>query len=193
MDFLNLVRHSRSYRRFDSTYPIDEQVLRELIDVARLTPSAANIQPLKYVLSCHPETNERIFSTLTWAGALRGWPGVEKEQRPTGYILILVDGNLKESADIEVGIAAQTILLAAGEKGLGGCMFGSIQREKLRALMELPSEMRIALVLALGRPAEQVVLEDAPDGGPVRYYRDEAQVHHVPKRPTRELIHRVYR
>ncbi len=192
MSFRNLVLRNRSYRRFDASQPLDEETLRELIAVARLAPSAANLQPLRYVLSCRPCENGQIYSTLTWAGALKGWPGLAEEDRPTGYIVVLTDRALKDPADIDVGIAAQTILLAAAERGLGGCMVSSVQRGRLRELLGLPDGLAVSLVIALGRPAEEVVLEDAVPGGSTRYWRDGMQVHHVPKRVLGELIVRVY-
>jgi nitroreductase len=183
---------NRSCRRFDAAHPLDEEILKGLIGVARLVSSAANLQPLRYVLSCAPVQNERIHSTLTWAGTIPGWPGLPPEERPTGYIVVLTDKGLKESADIDVGIAAQTILLAATERGLGGCMLGSIQRARLRALLDLPESLAISLVIALGRPVDEVVLEDAAPGDSVRYWRDGNRVHHVPKRRLEDLIYRVY-
>jgi nitroreductase len=116
MEMRDLVRRCRSYRRFDGSFRVEETTLRELAAVARDVASAANKQPLKFVLSCAPEWNLRIFQTLAWAAYLEKWPGPGPEERPTAYVVILLDTNISRSADIDVGIAAQTILLAATER-----------------------------------------------------------------------------
>jgi nitroreductase len=154
----------------------------ELVGLARCTASGANRQPLKYILSGNAETNSRIFPCLEWARHLKDWDG------PVAYVVILLDKTIAEDCGCEEGITAQTILLGAVEKGLGGCMIRSIQREKLRRELAIPDHFGIRLVLALGKPAEKVVLEDLKPGGDTYYWRDEKGVHHVPKRRLEELI-----
>ena len=144
------------------------------------------------MLSCSPAWNAKIFETLAWAAYLKDWPGPVPGERPTAYVVVLLDTTIVTGADIDVGIAAQTILLAAVEQRLGGCMFGAVKREQLAASLGLPPHLAIALVIALGKPVEKVVLEDCPADGSIRYYRDPGAVHHVPKRPVGELIHAVY-
>ncbi len=192
MKILDLVSACRSYRRFDERVPVGEPALRDLVELARRTPSAANRQPLRYVLSCAPDWNQKIFETLAWAAYLADWPGPAPGERPTAYIVVLVDSSISQAADVDVGIAAQTILLGAVERGLGGCMFGAIRRQELAERLSLPAHLPIALVIALGAPVEQVVLEGLPADGSIRYYRDAGQVHHVPKRSMEELVHAVY-
>jgi len=155
----DLVVENRSYRRFyqDTTVSID--TLRELVDLARLSASGANRQPLKYVLSCDPRTNALVFATLAWAGYLKNWPGPEEGERPAAYIIILGDKTIAQSFGVDHGIAAQSILLGATERGLGGCIIGSVQRAELSRAMAIPAEYEILLVLALGKPKETVVLE----------------------------------
>jgi nitroreductase len=187
MSLRDLLLNSRSYRRFHEDSPIGEQTLRELVDLTRLCPSAANRQPLKYLISCSPEQNASIFPHLRWAAALSDWPGPAQGERPTGYILILGDTRISRQFFCDHGIAAQSILLGAVERGWGGCMIASIDREKLAQALHLPAHLEIMLVLALGRPAETVVLEDgSPE--PVPYWRDPNGAHHVPKRPLEELL-----
>jgi nitroreductase len=184
----DLVLRNRSYRRFDESYRIERETLVELIGLARCTPSAANRQPLKYILSADSKTNERIFSCLMWANYLKDWDGPAPGERPTAYIVILIDEKITEDWWCDDGIAAQTILLGAVEKGLGGCMIGSINKEQLRQELDIPAHLKIRLVVALGKPAEQVKLEDLAPGGDIRYWRDAKDVHHVPKRTLAELI-----
>jgi nitroreductase len=184
----DLVLGNRSYRRFDESHAIAGETLEELVSLARCTASAANRQPLKYVLSADPERNARIFPCLKWAGYLKDWDGPAPGERPSAYIVLLIDQEITKEWWCDDGIAAQTILLGATERGLGGCMIGAIEKERLRRELEIPERFLIRLVLALGKPAETVVLEDLPPGGDIRYWRDEQSVHHVPKRGLRELI-----
>jgi len=192
MGLRKLVENNRSYRRFDAARAVDAAALEELVALARCTPSAANRQPLKYVLSSAGDMNARIFDTLAWAAYLAEWPGPEPSERPGAYIVILLDTTIAKAADIDVGIAAQTILLGAVEEGLGGCMCANIRREALAQILGLPDHLAVALVIALGWPVEKVALEDCPAGGSIRYYRDAGRTHHVPKRTLAELIHARY-
>jgi len=184
----DLVLRNRSFRRFDGSYRIQRETLVELIGLARCTPSAANRQPLKYILSADQQTNDRIFPCLTWAAYLKDWEGPAAGERPSAYIVILIDEAIAQDWWCDDGIAAQTILLGAVEKGLGGCMIGSIDKERLRQGLHIPKHLKIRLVVALGKPAERVKLEDLVPGGDIRYWRDEKDVHHVPKRMLAELI-----
>lgn len=183
-----LVTRNRSCRRFDQSAPVTRQTLKELVDLARLSPSAANLQPLKYILSCEPEMNARIFPHLAWAGYLKDWPGPSEGERPAAYIVILSDTQISRSAGCDHGIAAQSMLLGAVEKGLAGCMIGLIRRDDLRAELAIPEQYEILLVIALGRPREKAVIEAIGLEGDIKYYRDNAGTHHVPKRALDELI-----
>lgn len=184
----DLIHKNRSYRRFDENVSIDSDTLRSLVNLARLSPSGANLQPLKYILSHTPDKNRLIFRHLAWAGYLKDWPGPKEGERPSAYIIILGDKEIKASFGIDHGIAAQSILLGAVEKGLGGCIFGSIQREKLGKALNIPDRFEILIVIALGKPKEKVVLETLGEDGDIKYWRDEREVHHVPKRSLDEII-----
>jgi nitroreductase len=188
MKMNELVRMSRSYRRFDQSYVIDGETLRDLIQLAQYSPTGNNLQPLKFWLSNSPELNDMIFPHLGWAGALEDWDGPTDGERPSAYIIILGDTLIKEIFGVDPGIAAQSIMLGAAEKGLGGCMIGSARKEELRRALEIPERYAVLLVLALGKPAEEVVTEPVDEDGGIKYYRDEKDVHHVPKRPLSELI-----
>ena len=185
----DLVLRNRSYRRFKEHESIPLETLKELVDLARLTPSGANLQPLRYVLSNAPDQNAAIFPALAWAGYLKDWPGPAEGERPAAYIVIVGDKRARAQAGCDHGIAAQTILLGAAEKGLGGCMIGSIKIDELMMILGLdPEHYEILLVLAMGVPTETVVLEDVDETGSIRYYRDENDVHHVPKRKLDDII-----
>ncbi|PKO20349.1 MAG: nitroreductase [Chloroflexi bacterium HGW-Chloroflexi-1] len=183
-----LIHKNRSYRRFHQEVPVSLETLRALVNLARLSASAGNLQPLKYILSCDPETNARIFPHLAWAGYLADWGGPAEGERPAAYIIILGDTEICKSFGCDHGIAAQSIMLGATERGLGGCIIGSIDRNGLRQTLGIPDRHQILLVLALGKPREIVVLEEVGPAGDIRYYRDAEGVHHAPKRSLDELI-----
>lgn len=186
--FSELVERNRSYRRFYQAEAVELETLRELVNLARLSASGANHQPLKYVLSADPERNALIFPRLAWAGYLEDWPGPEEGERPAAYILILGDLELSQAFGVDHGIAAQSILLGATEKGLGGCIIASVEREALRRALGIDKRYKILLVLALGKPKETVVIDAVGPDGDIKYWRDSEQVHHVPKRGLDEII-----
>jgi nitroreductase len=187
MNLRELVFKTRSYRRFDESYLIESETLESLVDLARLSPSGANRQPLKYLLYNTADDCARIFPSLAWAGYLKEWPGPKEGERPTGYIIILGDKSVTEDFGVDHGIAAQSIMLGATESGLGGCMIASIKYALLRAELNIPDQFAILLVLALGKPVEKVVLETVSEGD-IKYWRDNKDIHHVPKRSLQELI-----
>ena len=188
MDFMEIVEKNRSYRRFDQAYRLNREILMELADLARKTPSAGNRQLMRYVLSCSPAVNSRIFETLGWAASLPDWPGPEEGERPSGYIVMVTDKDSWDWARVDLGIAAQTIVLGAAARGLGGCMLGNVRKEQLREILGLGEGLAIQLVIALGKPVEEVVLEDVGEAASTTYYRTEDRVHHVPKRKLQDLV-----
>jgi nitroreductase len=167
----DLVVHNRSYRRFDQSVRVSPATLHELVDLARLTPSSRNAQPLKYSIVTTPECCEKVFPQLSWA-----------------YVIMLGDTNIAKDFSIDPGIAAQTLLLGAVEKGLGGCILANIKREVLRSVLEIPAQFEILYVIALGKPVEKMVLETVGSDGEIKYWRDPQQGHHVPKRRLADLI-----
>ncbi|MBN1794098.1 MAG: nitroreductase family protein [Candidatus Omnitrophica bacterium] len=184
----NLIQTNRSYRRFVEREPVARETLKELIDLARLSPSAANLQPLKYIISNTAQKNDLIFPHLAWAGYLKDWSGPCAGERPSAYIVILGDTDISTSFGCDHGICAQSILLGATARGLGGCMIASIQKENLRLALSIPSRYEILLVIALGKPVERVIVEEVGPSGDIRYWRDAEGAHHVPKRTLEELI-----
>jgi nitroreductase len=183
VDIDQLIAKSRSFRRFDGSRAIEKATVLQLIDLARKSPSGANRQPLKFHVSVDKGLNERIYPTLAWAGYLQDWEGPIESERPTAYVTILLDKEISQSAGVDHGIAAWSILLGATARGLGGCMIASIRKKELAAVLELDqNRFDILLVVALGKPVEQVMLEDIGTDGEIRYWRDNEDVHHVPKR-----------
>jgi nitroreductase len=183
-----LIKKCRSYRRFYQDVKIPENELLHMVDNARLSASARNAQSLKYYISFDIEKNKRIFPCLAWAGYLKEWPGPIDGERPSAYIIMLNDTEISNNYFCDHGIAAQSILLTAVEKGYGGCIIASVSREKLREELSLPQKLEIIQVLALGKPKEVVKLEPIGQKGDIKYWRDENQVHHVPKRNLEDIV-----
>lgn len=188
MNLQDLLNANRSYRRYRADEPLNPRTLVELVELTRLCPSAMNRQPLRYLVVCEPEANAKLFARLTWAVGLKDWPGPDENERPTGYIVVLGDTRIADQYTVDAGIAVQTILLGAVERGLGGCMLGSIDRDGIRRDFHIPQEYGICLVVALGVPDEVVVVENAKTPDDVAYWRDEDGTHHVPKRTMGELL-----
>lgn len=184
----DLVLKNRSYRRFDQAKSITKEDLLSFIDLARNSASGRNLQTLKYFISNEPNLNSKIFPTLSWAGYLKDWEGPVEGERPSAYIVLVEDTLIGKNLMHDQGISAQTILLAAVEKGFGGCMIYTVKRGELSELLRLPSHLEVVLVLALGVPLEQVVIDALPVNGDIKYWRDENQVHHVPKRNLKDIV-----
>lgn len=183
----DLILSNRSYRRFYQGKQISKSTLKSLVDLGRLSASGANLQPLKYFLSNDVKTNNLIFPTLVWAGYLKDWDGPCDGEKPSAYIVILNDNSINKKINFDAGIVSQSILLGATEKGLGGCMIGSIKKERLQKALSLPKHLSIALIIALGVPKEEIVIDEVISND-IKYWRDKDGVHHVPKRSLDELI-----
>lgn len=191
MNMSGLVAKTRTVRRFQENRALDMQFMRELIDLARLSGSARNAQALQYMPVLDKDLRSRIFPHLAWAGYLANWPGPGAGERPAGYIVCLANSEWQKGPDTELycdlGIASQSMLLAAGARGVSGCRIGAF-KAVLHELLRLRAQQLILLVLALGYPAEEVVLEEVGTEGDIRYWHDEMGVHHVPKRALQEVL-----
>ena len=184
----DLVMKNRSYRRFYGDKVIELETLKELIDLARFCPSGRNLQGLKYMIFNSKEDNLKISKSLFWAGYLKDWNGPEDEEKPSAYIIVFRDKNLGTPAPQDEGIVLQTMLLGAVEQGLGGCILGNVNRVQLKEDLKFDDNYELAFVLALGYPKEEIVIEKMNESGDVKYWRDENQVHYVPKRELDDLI-----
>lgn len=182
-----LIKRNRSYRRFDEKNRFSRSFLTGLVDLARLSPSARNQQALKFMIITGQDECDLLFPSLAWAGYIPDWKGPVPGERPSGYIIIVGDNNLGQSFSVDLGISAQSILLGAVEAGYGGCMIGSINRKDVRREFSLGDHYEILLVLALGKPVEEVVVESIVEGS-IKYWRDANGVHHVPKRDLHDII-----
>ncbi|MFH1581397.1 MAG: nitroreductase family protein [Pseudomonadota bacterium] len=190
----DLIKKNRSCRRFYQNHAVSLKALKCMVNLARLSASAANLQPLNYILSSNPVENDLIFSCLAWAGYIKDWPGPKEGERPAAYIIILGNTNISKNFWCDHGIASQSMLLGAREKGLAGCMIGAINRRKLRKILNIPPRYKILLVLAIGKPKEKVKIEVVDSDSSlstvnnIKYWRDGKGVHHVPKRKLTDII-----
>ncbi len=192
MSFFELVKNNRSCRRFDNSVKLDQNMVKEFIDLARMSASAGNMQPLKYILSIDDRKNEEIFSCLKWAAYLKDWQGPEPLERPSSYIVILGDKSIAENFWCDHGIAAQTILLGARDKGFAGCIFAAINHPKLKKVLSIADNFEILLVIAIGKPLETAKIEKVKPDEDIKYFRDDDLVHHVPKRALNDIIISIY-
>lgn len=183
---LDLVKRARSFRRYDPTKPVSTDDLKEFVEAARLTPSAGNLQRLRYLAVTEKSEILTLTKEVKWAGYLTDWDGPSDGEAPAAYLILLSPESTGVS-QIDVGIAAETILLAAAEKGVGGCMILNFPREALTERYKLAGKYKIELVISLGVPAEKVEIEEMKEGN-VRYYRDQNDVHRVPKRALSEVF-----
>ena len=187
---MDLIKNTRTFRRFEQGRTIDRPVLEQLLNLARLGGSARNCQPWQYAIVTDPDDCKKIFPYLGWAGYLSDWQGPEPGERPSAYILCILNRDWLKGSDKEahfdLGIATQNLLLGAMEKGIGGCRIGAFS-PKLAEVFKLGAHQELSLVVALGYPAEKVVIE-ASEKGHIKYWRDEDGVHHVPKRQLAEIL-----
>ena len=183
----DLVLKNRSYRKFHADKNVSENTLKELLEMARLTPSSKNRQPLKYLLLTEQKDTDFVFQQLKWAWYLKDWTGPSVDERPSAYIIMLLDTTLNDHAEIDAGIAAQTILLGAVEKEMGGCIIRTVNHYEVSRNYNLGEELKIILVIALGFPKQKVQLTTLQDKQNIEYYEKEG-IHFVPKRSLEEII-----
>lgn len=186
MSLYDLIVTKRSVRRFKQN-PIPDKIVSRIMEAARQAPSGANIQPVRYIVVKTPEMCAKVFENTAWAGYLKSEGTPKEEERPVLYVVILTDTALRQDgAKHDCGAAAQNMMLAAWEEGIGSCWIGALKRDNLRNLLDIEQRYDIDTLVAFGYANERVVSEDAE--GDIKYYRDERNVHHVPKRTMDELV-----
>ena len=184
-NILDMVRQTRTYRRFDESKKVTSEMLRYMVEVARVTASARNVQPLKYITVTNAELCDKIFDATGWANSLPDGRPVVGE-RPTGYVIIYNDKNIAPNSLWDQGIVSYAMMISATEMGIGGCIIATINRDKMPDL-STPSNLDPVLILGMGYPIEDVQIVDMENGAH-KYYRDENRVHYVPKRILSEIL-----
>lgn len=189
--FRDLVINNRSYRGFDETYKFTKEQLLNYVDLTRFTASSVNAQPLKYHIAYEKEEVDLIQSMTKWARALPNMTLPHKGMCPTGFIIICQDTEISDNLaryQKDIGIVAQTILLAATEENLGGCMIGNFSPDEVKERLNLAEYIKPMLIIALGKPSEKIVITEIENGESIKYYRDENDTHYVPKRKLKDII-----
>lgn len=187
MNFKELVKSNRTCRRYDGR-PVSRQELLDLVDLVRYAPCGKNKQALRFDLVADEESKAKVFENIFWAGYLKDWPGPVEGERPGGYILLFEDSNYGRCMTDDVGIAAQTIALGARAEGKAVCIFGAYKEKEIKEALGLGDNLKLVLLIAVGYPLEEVVIDDVHEGDDIKYYRDQDQVHHVPKIVTEDLL-----
>jgi len=190
MDLVEAIYKRRTIRRFKQE-PIEIEILKKLVNFARLAPMGNNIQSLEYIIISDSEARKNLFPCLAWSASLpprQRHP--EESRRPMAYIIVLVNTNIKKNPEAEIGGAVQNILLGALNFGLGSCWMGSINGPKIRELFEIPEQQEIKYVISLGYPDEESMVE--PFVGSMKYWKDDNGVMHIPKKSLEEVIYKIY-
>lgn len=194
-DFEELVYKTRTYRRFDESQRLSKDFLLELVDLARMVPNSKNKQVLRYRVVTEPSECEAVFEQLAWAAQLPDWKGPEVGERPTGYIVIVAakdtpDEKLYSGVSYDVGIASQTMMLAAraATPSVGCCMLRNVRPAIMDVLGLSTDEYEFREVLAFGLPGEEVVVESVGADGNYDYWHGEGKTHHVPKRALEDIL-----
>lgn len=187
----DLIKKNRSVRGYDNSRDVTIEELREMVDCARLSASSVNMQPLKYILVNTVDGKARVLKQVSFAAKLSTLKLPHRGSEPMAYIVICQDEQISKSETgflRDVGIAAQSITLAATELGLGACMLGYFSPDKLRQALDLSENLKPQLVISLGKSVEDIRVVDIEEGESTDYYRDEAGIHYVPKRKLDDVI-----
>lgn len=187
MSIYELIVNRRTIRRFKQK-PISQELLTKLVNAGRLAPSAANFQPLEFIVVNDPALVRKVFAAVKWAAYIAPAGDPPEGARPVAYLIVLINGEIKpKQGEVDAAAAIENMILAALEEGIGSCWMGAIDRDQLRQIFEVPPKYQINSVLALGYPDESPVVDDMTDS--IKYWKDEHGVLHVPKRRLSDVIH----
>lgn len=188
MSIYETIISRRTIRKFDQK-KIDPEILKNIVNAGRLAPSAANLQPLEYLIIDDEDLKKRIFPNLAWAGYIKpeGDPG--KDERPAAYIIILADKKINPAPERDIGASVENMNLVAEEEGMGCCWIGAFKKKEIGNIINVPENLSVELVLALGYPLEKPVPEDIEKGSSIKYYKDGSGKLHVPKRKLEDILY----
>lgn len=183
----DLILSRRTIRQFDRR-PVSRQTLEKIVNAARLAPSAANLQPLEFVVVDEDATRRSVFSHLKWAAYIAPAGNPRPGCEPAAYVVVLVNSDVRDKMfEYDVGAAQMSMILSAWEEGVASCWILSVDKAEVAELLGLPGQYRVDSVLALGYPAEKSITE-VYDSSP-KYWKDESGVFHVPKRRLETIVH----
>ena len=186
MDIYELIKNRRTIRKFKNT-PVSPKQVAKYIDAARVAPSAANIQPLKYISITSPEMVEKIFPFVKWAGYLAPDYNPKENEHPTAFVSVCADLSLRQSGyEVDMGAAVENLILTALADGVGACWMAAIDFEKISELLGLGDDLKLLCVVALGYPDE--IPEEAHLAQDVKYYVGDNGNLHVPKRSLEDIL-----
>jgi nitroreductase len=187
MDVYNAIMKRRSIRRFKQKQ-VHIDIIQKLVDAGRVAPSGGNLQPIEYLVVNDKNLLPEIFATLKWAEYIAPRGNLSPGKRPAAYIVILVNKKISSSNyERDVGASAENILLTALENGIGTCWIGTVDKKKLRKILNIPEYIITDSVIALGYPDENPIMEEMTDSA--KYWKDKNNVLHVPKRRLKDIMH----
>lgn len=178
----------RTIRKFKPDR-IDPELLREMVNAARLAPSASNLQPLEYLVIDDEILKEKIFPNIAWAGYIKPEGDPKEGEKPSAYIIILADKKINPAPERDIGASVENINLVAEEEGIGCCWIGAFKKKQVNQIIDVPENLSAELILALGYPMEVPVSEDVEKGSSLKYYKDDSGTLHVPKRSLEDVMH----
>lgn len=188
MEIVEILKTNRSYRRFVESVRIPQHEVEQWIKNLRYTSSMRNTQPLKYCVITLPELCEKIYPHLAWAGFLKDWNGPDKGERPTAFVVQLLDENLSQTSRFDEGLQLEALTLQAVEAGYGCCIIAAFSAKAITEALGFATHLKPIAIVAIGKPSEKVVIEELLPNEPVAYYRSPDGVHHVPKRRGEDLL-----
>ncbi len=191
MNIEEAIYKRRTIRRYKQD-PIPSDILRKLIDYARVAPMARNVQGLEFVIVENSEIREKLFKLIKFAGSLpEDQRTPEPGREPTAYIIVLVNTKIKPSFfDFDVGAAVENILLGAVKYGIGSCWMANIKVRKIKSLLEVPEQYQVKHVISLGYPDEESFMEPYEDS--YKYWKNPDGTMHVPKRDLDDIIFKFF-
>jgi nitroreductase len=187
MKVYDAITTRRTIRRFQQKL-IDSALLERIVNAGRLAPSGGNCQPVEFILVTESALSQQVFATTAWAGGVAPRRTPKPGQEPTAWVIILLNSKRGPvSAKADAAAAIENMILTALEAGLGSCWIGSVKRDELAKILNVPEHCAIDSVVALGFPDESPLAEDTDDD--IAYYLDDDDVLHVPKRKLKDVLH----
>ena len=188
MSIYEMIISRRTIRKFKQE-KIDHEILKKIVNAGRLAPSAANLQPLEYLIIDDEDLKKKVFPNLAWAGYIKpeGDPG--EDERPAAYIIMLVDKKINPAPERDIGASVENMNLTSQEEGIGCCWIGAFKAKEIDNIINVPENLSAELILAMGYPLEKPVSEDIEIGSSIKYYKDDSGTLHVPKRRLKDIIH----